>query len=66
MAIEQTASLLGKKSRYIYSIIHNRRMGTYLNEQQKTALKYVSELAQSLVRAVLPEKYYHRRWGVKS
>ncbi len=45
MTIEQTATHLGKKSRYIYKIIHNRRIGAYLNEQQKTALKYVSELA---------------------
>ena len=45
MTIEQTAAHLGKKSRYIYKLIHNRRIGAYLNEQQKTALKYVSELA---------------------
>ena len=44
MTIEQTAAHLGKKSRYIYKLIHNRRIGAYLNEQQKTALKYVSEL----------------------
>ncbi len=27
MTIEQTATHLGKKSRYIYKIIHNRRIG---------------------------------------
>ena len=30
MTIEQTAAHLGKKSRYIYKLIHNRRIGGIL------------------------------------
>ena len=61
MTIEQAAAQLGRKSRYIYRIIHNRRMGTYLNQQQKTALKHVSELATiisagCITRKILPQK----------
>ena len=56
MTIEQTATHLGKKSRYIYKIIHNRRIGAYLNEQQKTALKYVSELATIISAGCITRK----------
>ncbi len=66
MTIEQTAAHLGKKSRYIYKIIHNRRIGAYLNEQQKTALKYVSELATIISAGCITRKYWHKKWGVKS
>lgn len=61
MTIEQTVSLLGKKSRYIYNVIHNKRIDAYLNEQQKTALKYISELAtiisaRCIIRKILAQK----------
>ena len=64
MTIEQTAAHLGKKSRYIYKLIHNRRIGAYLNEQQKTALKYVSELAIIISAGWPPvKKYLHnKKW----
>ena len=63
MTIEQTAAHLGKKSRYIYKLIHNRRIGAYLNEQQKTALKYVSELATIIAGAgCIAEIYWHKKW----
>lgn len=66
MTIEQTAAHLGKKSRYIYKIIHNRRIGAYLNEQQKTALKYVSELATIISAGCITRKILAQKWGVKS
>lgn len=65
MTIEQTASLLGKKSRYIYSLIHNRRIGAYLNEQQKTALKYVSELATIISTGCITRKILAQKMGNK-
>lgn len=54
MTIEQTTTHLGKKSRYIYKLIHNRRIGTYLNEQQKTTLK--SELATIISAGCITRK----------
>lgn len=66
MTIEQTATLLGKKSRYIYKLIHDRRIEAYLNEQQKTALKYVSELATIISAGCITRKILAQKWGVKS
>ena len=65
MTIEQTATHLGKKSRYIYKIIHNRRIGAYLNEQQKTALKYVSELATIISAGCITRKILAQKMGSK-
>ena len=65
MTIEQTATHLGKKSRYIYKIIHNRRIGAYLNEQQKTALKYVSELATIISAGCITRKNIGTKMGSK-
>lgn len=65
VTIEQTAAHLGRKSRYIYSIIHNRRMGAYLNEQQKTALKYVSELATIISAGCITRKILAQKMGSK-
>ncbi|MCS2246357.1 hypothetical protein NXW34_24350, partial [Bacteroides thetaiotaomicron] len=64
MTIEQTATHLGKKSRYIYKIIHNRRIGAYLNEQQKTALKHVSELATIISAGCITRKILAQKMGV--
>jgi len=65
MTIEQTAAHLGKKSRYIYKLIHNRRIGAYLNEQQKTALKYVSELATIISAGCITRKILAQKMGSK-
>lgn len=65
MTIEQTAAHLGKKSRYIYKLIHNRRIGAYLNEQQKTALKYVSELATIISAGCITRNILAQKMGSK-
>lgn len=65
MTIEQAAAQLGRKSRYIYRIIHNRRMGTYLNQQQKTALKHVSELATIISAGCITRKILAQKMGNK-
>ena len=56
---------MGKKSRYIYKLIHNRRIGAYLNEQQKTALKYVSELATIISAGCITRKILAQKMGSK-
>ena len=66
MIIEHTATHLGKKSYYIYKNIHNRRIGAYLNGKQKTALKYVSELATIISAGCINRKNIGKKWGVKS
>ena len=62
MTIEQTATHLGKKSRH-YKIIHNRRIGHTWNEQQKTALKYVSELATIISAGCITGKILAQKNG---
>ena len=65
LTIEQAAIRLGKKSRYIYQITHNRRMASYLNQQQKTALRYVSELATIISMGCITRKILAQKIGAK-
>lgn len=65
LTIEQIAKHFGKKSQYIHLLIHNKRMASYMNEEQKIAFKYARELADLIAAGCMTVKILAQKMGTK-